>query len=235
MVRRDFTLRYKQTFVGAGWAVLQPLGLTLVLALFFDGSCRTPSPAAVRVFMLPAMVVWQFFSKALSMAGVSLRELRRRDEGVLPASSCRSPGHRRARRPALRAAAARSSCSSTSAARAGRWCSPLFIAVAIAAASGSVYFAAFGAVPGLPPALRSCCSSGSSQLPSSTRRRTSRALPVALLPEPDGGCGGGLPVVAARGCSGPAGERSCDVGRGRPGDAPRWYFRRAEGGIVDIL
>ena len=44
MVRRDFTLRYKQTFVGAGWAVLQPLGLTLVLALFFGRFVPNPVP-----------------------------------------------------------------------------------------------------------------------------------------------------------------------------------------------
>jgi lipopolysaccharide transport system permease protein len=75
MVRRDFTLRYKQTFVGAGWAVLQPLGLTLVLALFFGRF--VPNPVAglpYAVFMLPAMVIWQFFSKGLSMAGVSLSQ-----------------------------------------------------------------------------------------------------------------------------------------------------------------
>ncbi len=75
MVRRDFTLRYKQTLIGAGWAVLQPLGLTLVLAFFFGRF--VPNPVAglpYAVFMLPAMVVWQFFSKALSMAGVSLSQ-----------------------------------------------------------------------------------------------------------------------------------------------------------------
>ncbi len=75
MVRRDFALRYKQTFIGAGWAVLQPLGLTLVLAVFFGRFVPNPVEGLpYAVFMLPAMVVWQFFSKALSMAGVSLSQ-----------------------------------------------------------------------------------------------------------------------------------------------------------------
>jgi lipopolysaccharide transport system permease protein len=75
MVRRDFTLRYKQTFVGAAWAVLQPLGLTLVLAVFFGRF--VPNPVAglpYAVFVLPAMVVWQFFAKGLSVGGVSLSQ-----------------------------------------------------------------------------------------------------------------------------------------------------------------
>ncbi|HMK12051.1 MAG TPA: ABC transporter permease [Acidimicrobiales bacterium] len=73
MVWRDFTLRYKQTFVGAGWAVLQPLGLTAVFAIFFRRVVTLPVQGLpYAVFMLPAMVLWQFFSKAMSTAGVSL-------------------------------------------------------------------------------------------------------------------------------------------------------------------
>jgi lipopolysaccharide transport system permease protein len=150
MVRRDFTLRYKQTFVGAGWAVLQPLGLTLVLALFFGRF--VPNPVAglpYAVFMLPAMVVWQFFSKALSMAGVSLSQNYDVVTKVffprlfLPFASiigafvdllC-----------ALAAAAAVMLVYQ----RGPSWAvvlAPLFIAVAIAAAVGfSVYFSAFDA------------------------------------------------------------------------------------------
>ena len=73
MVWRDFTLRYKQTFVGAGWAVLQPLGLTAVFAIFFRRVITLPVQGLpYAVFMLPAMVLWQFFSKSFSLAGVSL-------------------------------------------------------------------------------------------------------------------------------------------------------------------
>ena len=73
MVWRDFTLRYKQTFVGAGWAMIQPLGLTAVFAIFFRRVVTLPVQGLpYAVFMLPAMVLWQFFSKSLSLAGVSL-------------------------------------------------------------------------------------------------------------------------------------------------------------------
>ena len=73
MVWRDFTLRYKQTFVGAGWAVLQPLGLTAVLAIFLGRLVPLPVTGLhYAAFMLPAMVLWQFFSKSLQVGGVSL-------------------------------------------------------------------------------------------------------------------------------------------------------------------
>jgi lipopolysaccharide transport system permease protein len=73
MVWRDFTLRYKQTFVGAGWAVLQPLGLTFVFAVFLGRLVPLPVQGLhYAVFLLPAMVLWQFFSKSLQVGGVSL-------------------------------------------------------------------------------------------------------------------------------------------------------------------
>jgi lipopolysaccharide transport system permease protein len=73
MVWRDFTLRYKQTVVGASWAVLQPLGLTAVFAIFLGRLVPNPIPGLpYAVFVLPAMVLWQFFSKAVSMSGTSL-------------------------------------------------------------------------------------------------------------------------------------------------------------------
>jgi len=73
MVWRDFTLRYKQTFVGAGWAVLQPLGLTAVFAIFLGRLVPLPVTGLhYAAFMLPAMVLWQFFSKSLQVGGVSL-------------------------------------------------------------------------------------------------------------------------------------------------------------------
>ena len=73
MVWRDFTLRYKQTFVGAGWAILQPLGLTAVFAIFLGRIISNPVEGLpYALFVLPAMVLWQFFLKSVSLAGVSL-------------------------------------------------------------------------------------------------------------------------------------------------------------------
>lgn len=73
MVWRDFTLRYKQTFVGAGWAILQPLGLTAVFAIFLGRIVSNPADGVpYALFVLPAMVLWQFFLKSVSLAGVSL-------------------------------------------------------------------------------------------------------------------------------------------------------------------
>jgi lipopolysaccharide transport system permease protein len=73
MVWRDFTLRYKQTFVGAGWAILQPLGLTAVFAIFLGRIVPNPvGGLPYALFVLPGMVLWQFFLKSVSLAGVSL-------------------------------------------------------------------------------------------------------------------------------------------------------------------
>ena len=71
MVWRDFTLRYKQTFVGAGWAILQPLGLTAVFAIFLGRVVPNP------------------------VDGLALRAVRAAGDGavaVLPRSRCRSAG-----------------------------------------------------------------------------------------------------------------------------------------------
>jgi lipopolysaccharide transport system permease protein len=73
LTKRELQVRYKQSFVGIGWAVLQPLMLTFVFALFFGrlagvGSEGLPYP----VFALAGFVPWLFFSQSLSDSARSL-------------------------------------------------------------------------------------------------------------------------------------------------------------------
>jgi lipopolysaccharide transport system permease protein len=70
---RDILVRYKQTVLGAAWAIIRPLLVMIVLTFIFGrvaklGSNGTPYPLLVFAGMLP----WQFFSNAFTDAGNSL-------------------------------------------------------------------------------------------------------------------------------------------------------------------
>ncbi len=70
---RDVKVRYKQTLLGAAWAVIQPVAATIVFWLFFGrlagvGSDGIPYP----VFAYAGLMVWTFFSNALNNSGNSL-------------------------------------------------------------------------------------------------------------------------------------------------------------------
>jgi lipopolysaccharide transport system permease protein len=71
LARRDVAVRYKQSLLGAGWAILQPLLLGIVFSVFLGHLADVPSGNGVPypVFALSGMVVWFFFANA--MTGVS--------------------------------------------------------------------------------------------------------------------------------------------------------------------
>jgi lipopolysaccharide transport system permease protein len=75
LVWRDIKLRYKQTLLGAAWAILQPLLTMLVFAVFLGLLAKVPSghrPYALVV--LAALVPWSFFTYALNQGSISLVE-----------------------------------------------------------------------------------------------------------------------------------------------------------------
>jgi lipopolysaccharide transport system permease protein len=62
-VERDLRLRYRQTALGAGWAIFQPLLLMVVFSLAFGRVARVGSEGApYAVFAYSALVPWGFFS-----------------------------------------------------------------------------------------------------------------------------------------------------------------------------
>lgn len=70
---RDIKVRYKQTFLGVAWAVLQPLLTMTVFSLFFGRLARIPSDGMpYPIFVLAALVPWGFFSTSLNQASNSL-------------------------------------------------------------------------------------------------------------------------------------------------------------------
>lgn len=73
LVWRDVKVRYAQTLLGAGWAILQPLLTVAVFAVIFGAFARIPSDGVpYPVFALTALVPWTFFSNALTGASGSL-------------------------------------------------------------------------------------------------------------------------------------------------------------------
>jgi homopolymeric O-antigen transport system permease protein len=70
---RDVKVRYKQTALGAAWAILQPLFMMLIFTIFFGrlagvGSAGIPYP----LFALAGLVPWTFFANAITASGNSL-------------------------------------------------------------------------------------------------------------------------------------------------------------------
>ena len=63
---RDITVRYRQTALGAAWAVLQPIGFMVVFSLIFGASPGISSDGLpYALFSLAALVPWTFFANAL--------------------------------------------------------------------------------------------------------------------------------------------------------------------------
>ena len=71
LVWRDVKVRYKQTALGAAWAVLQPAMMMLVFTVFLGIMAKVPS-ANDPVFVYAGMLPWTFFATAMANAGNSL-------------------------------------------------------------------------------------------------------------------------------------------------------------------
>ena len=63
---RDIKVRYKQTALGAAWAIIQPLFTMLVFTLFFGRLAKVPSDGIpYPLFSYTALLPWQLFAYAL--------------------------------------------------------------------------------------------------------------------------------------------------------------------------
>jgi lipopolysaccharide transport system permease protein len=70
---RDVKVRYKQTALGAAWAVIQPFFMMLVFSLFFGRLAKLPSDGIpYPVFTFCALLPWQLFAHALTESSNSL-------------------------------------------------------------------------------------------------------------------------------------------------------------------
>jgi lipopolysaccharide transport system permease protein len=98
MVWRDIKIRYKQTVIGAAWAVLQPLATMAVFSLFFGKLAKVPSMGLpYPIFYYSALLPWMYFASALQNSTNVIVEQQRVitkvyfPRLVLPVSSVISP------------------------------------------------------------------------------------------------------------------------------------------------
>jgi lipopolysaccharide transport system permease protein len=70
---RDIKVRYKQTVLGASWAILQPLFSMVIFTVFFGNLGKIPSDnIPYPIFSYTGLLPWTFFANSLTMASNSL-------------------------------------------------------------------------------------------------------------------------------------------------------------------
>src|SRR6266478_6249288 len=70
---RDVKIRYKQTLLGAAWAIIQPLLTMLIFTLFFGQLAGVPSDGIpYPIFVYCALLPWQLFAHALAESSNSI-------------------------------------------------------------------------------------------------------------------------------------------------------------------
>ena len=70
---RDISVRYKQTVLGAGWAVIQPFLNMVIFSFFFGKLAQLPSEGVpYPIFSFAALLPWQYFATAMASTSGSL-------------------------------------------------------------------------------------------------------------------------------------------------------------------
>ncbi|MBN1571040.1 MAG: ABC transporter permease [Acidobacteria bacterium] len=73
LVWRDIKVRYKQTVLGAAWAVLQPVLSMLIFTVIFGRFARIPSEGVpYSIFVFAGLLPWTFFSTAVTQGSLSV-------------------------------------------------------------------------------------------------------------------------------------------------------------------
>ena len=73
LVWREVKVRYKQTAIGAAWAIFQPLMTMVIFTIVFGNFAKIPSDGLpYSIFAYTALLPWTYFSQALSRSSASL-------------------------------------------------------------------------------------------------------------------------------------------------------------------
>jgi lipopolysaccharide transport system permease protein len=73
LIWRDVKVRYKQTLLGAAWAILQPLATMIIFSIFFGQLAGMPSDGIpYPLFAYAGLLPWTFFSNAVASSSNSL-------------------------------------------------------------------------------------------------------------------------------------------------------------------
>lgn len=66
-VRRDIITRYKRSFLGIAWSMLNPLGTMIVMTIVFSSVFSRGAGAAYPVYLLSGLLAWNFFSNSVNL------------------------------------------------------------------------------------------------------------------------------------------------------------------------
>ena len=70
---RDVSLRYKQSFIGIGWAIIQPVTMMLIFTAIFGHFAGLPSDGVpYPIFTYCALLPWNYFARSLTDSSDSL-------------------------------------------------------------------------------------------------------------------------------------------------------------------
>src|SRR3954466_12446724 len=73
LTKKELQVRYKQSFFGAGWAILQPVGLTAIFSVIFGQLVSVPSEGVpYPLYVLTGMTVWIFVATGTAQSAASL-------------------------------------------------------------------------------------------------------------------------------------------------------------------
>src|SRR6266545_4563183 len=73
LIWRDVKVRYKQTLLGAAWAILQPLFTMLIFTLIFSKVAKIDSNGIpYPIFAYAALLPWTFFANSINQSGNSM-------------------------------------------------------------------------------------------------------------------------------------------------------------------
>lgn len=73
LVIRDIKVRYKQTVLGAAWAIIQPITAMIIFTIIFGKLAKIPSEGfPYPVFVYAGLLPWTFFANGLTSSGNSL-------------------------------------------------------------------------------------------------------------------------------------------------------------------
>ncbi|NMC36093.1 ABC transporter permease [Candidatus Beckwithbacteria bacterium] len=70
---RDIKVRYKQTYLGIAWAIMQPFTQMVVFSFFFGKLAKIPSDGVpYPIFSYSGLILWTFFSNSISAVSNSM-------------------------------------------------------------------------------------------------------------------------------------------------------------------
>ena len=73
LVWRDVKIRYKQTVIGAAWAIVQPVMTMVIFTVIFGNFAKIPSDGLpYAIFSYTALLPWNYFAQAIARSGNSL-------------------------------------------------------------------------------------------------------------------------------------------------------------------